>query len=127
MTMQKTKTVTYDLEKLAKTAALTGVAGGLFQYLATPLFPEQEFLYPALHIGGATFVALYLIPDGSVLLRSAAVGAMMGAQIMFMTVQSDLGGAIRYGLLAATSAYVGTEYIIPKLVGLETEVKRSYF
>lgn len=123
----KTKTLTYDLQTLAKTAAITGIGGGLFQYLATPLFPEQEFLYPALHIGGATLVALYIKPDGSVLMRSAMVGALLGAQIMFMTVSSDLPSSIRYGLLGAVSAYVSTEYIVPKLIGLEKEVERSYF
>jgi len=123
----KTKTITYDLQTLAKTAAVTGIGGGLFQYLATPLFPEQEFLYPALHIGAAAGVALYLKPDGSVMLRSALVGALLTAQIMFMTVESDLSSSIRYGLLGAVSAYVSTEYIVPKLIGLEKEVERSYF
>lgn len=123
----KTKTITYDLQTLFKTAAVTGLGGGLFQYLATPLFPEQTFLMPALHIGGATAVALYFKPDGSVAMRSALVGLVLGAQIMFMTAESTIEGAIRYGLLGAVSAYVSTEYIVPKLIGLEKEVERSYF
>lgn len=111
---------------LVKAAVTTGLGGAIVQYLAKPLFPEEEFLYPFMHMTVAAGAVMFMMPAGSALLRSAAIGAMMGAQCMFLTQQCDLQGAIRYGSLTAVAAYVGTEVIMPKLKSLESEVQRTY-
>jgi len=124
--MQRTKTVTMDPMKVAKAAVVTGAGGAVFQYLAKPLFPENEFLLPFMHMTVAAGLTFWMLPDGSATLRSAAIGALMGAQCMFLAQECDLAGALRYGALTATSAYIGTEFIMPKLMSLETEVQSKY-
>jgi len=111
---------------LAKTAAATGVGAGLVSYLATPLFPEGEFLKPALHVAAASGIVLYLKPAGSALFRSAAIGALLAAQCKMFAVEAPTEGCIRYGLMAGIAAYVSTEYVMPKLLSLGNEV-RSYY
>lgn len=124
--MQRTKTVTIDPAKLVKASVVAGAGGAIFQYLAKPLFPETEFLLPFMHMTVASGITFFMMPDGSALLRSAAVGALMGAQCMFLAQECDLAGAIRYGALTATSAYIGTEFIIPSLMSLESQVQTKY-
>lgn len=122
----ETSTKTHDLMVLGKTALATGVGAGLISYLVTPLFPEGEFLKPALHVAVASGVVLYLQPSGSALYRSAAIGALLAAQCKFLAYEAPTAGCIRYGLMAGITAYLSTEYIMPKLLSLGDEV-RSYY
>lgn len=122
----ETATKTHDFMVLAKSAVATGVGAGLISYLVTPLFPEGEFLKPALHVAAASGIVMYLKPDGSAMYRSAAIGALLAAQCKMFAYQAPTAGCIRYGAMAGLAAYLSTEYIMPKLLSLGAEV-RSYY
>lgn len=128
-----TKTLTYDMKTLLVAAANTGIGAGLVSYLA---FPEAAFLKPAMYTGISAAGVFYLMPSGSAMTRSIAIGAGMGLEVLLFAAGRTLegvpvaevpfSGALRFAALGAVAAYISTEFIAPKLLRAENEVRRDF-
>lgn len=121
LTKGTTATPTHDLKAIAMSAALTGVSTGVVSYLV-PSLGGGAFTKPAVTTALAAGVVFYLMPLGSPLMRSAAIGGVMAVGAKLVAEKVPLSGMLSYGAIAAASAFIGTEVVMPALLGVERSV-----